>query len=407
MKKLMVLGASYSQIPLIRAAKRRGLHVIAASIPGNYAGFAEADEIAYADITDPDAVLEAAKKAGIDGITTCCMDVGTYAMGYVCEKMGLPGPGILAVRASSDKSVEKQLYEQHGVPTAKFRIVRERSEVREALKDLTMPVMVKAVDLMGSRGIRKAETPEEAEEAFDLAMQATGKDFCIIEEFIDGTMFGVEAMIDGDELSYCLPLGNDMKGGNPSFPTGHYVPWSPDPARAEEVYEQIRDVTERAARALGFRHCAMDLDCMWKDGRIYVIEATCRAGATCITDTVSIYYGFDYFEAIVRAALGEETESCFRGDQVPRMPSVTKLLASSAEGVVERICRPADLPENVTDLSFNVAPGDSVRQMENGRDRIGQLIVKGSSVRMCRETIENVLAKTTLILRDGREVKVC
>ena len=34
---------------------------------------------------------------------------------------------------------------------------------------------------------------------------------------------------------------------------------------------------------------------MYKDGKVYVIEATARAGATCITDTVGIYYGIDYY----------------------------------------------------------------------------------------------------------------
>ena len=51
-KKIMILGASYSQIPLMRATKRMGFTVVAASIPGNYQGFEEADEIAYVDITD-------------------------------------------------------------------------------------------------------------------------------------------------------------------------------------------------------------------------------------------------------------------------------------------------------------------------------------------------------------------
>ena len=57
-KKLMILGASYSQIPLIQAAKRMGITALVASIPGNYQGFESADEIAYVDITDPEAVFQ-------------------------------------------------------------------------------------------------------------------------------------------------------------------------------------------------------------------------------------------------------------------------------------------------------------------------------------------------------------
>ena len=88
----MILGASYSQIPLMRAARRLGFTVIAASIPGNYLGFGEADEIAYVDITDPEAVYEAAREREISGIATCCMDVGTRSLAMCVKKWGFRGP---------------------------------------------------------------------------------------------------------------------------------------------------------------------------------------------------------------------------------------------------------------------------------------------------------------------------
>ena len=62
MKKLMILGASYSQLPLYDAAKKIGASTVAVSTPGEWPGFEAADEISYTDISDPDAVLEAARK---------------------------------------------------------------------------------------------------------------------------------------------------------------------------------------------------------------------------------------------------------------------------------------------------------------------------------------------------------
>ena len=54
MKKLMILGASYSQLPLYEAARQLGAATVAASTPGDWPGFDVADESVYADITDPD-----------------------------------------------------------------------------------------------------------------------------------------------------------------------------------------------------------------------------------------------------------------------------------------------------------------------------------------------------------------
>ena len=54
MKKLMILGAAASQVPLISAAKRLGYETIVTSIPGDYPGFTYADVCCYADISKPE-----------------------------------------------------------------------------------------------------------------------------------------------------------------------------------------------------------------------------------------------------------------------------------------------------------------------------------------------------------------
>lgn len=386
-KKLMILGASYSQIPLIQAAKRMGVTALVASIPGDYQGFEIADEIAYVDITDPEAVLQAAREAKADGIATCCMDIGTRALGYACEKMGLPGPGLRAAEASCNKYLEKEAYLRHGVNTAGFFRVKNKEELEQALDQMEFPVMIKAVDLMGSRGIFRCDSRQEALENYEKTMAATPLDYCIVEEFIQGIMFGVEAMVSNGKLAYLLPLGNDMRQGNPPFPVGHYVPWE----FQETLESQVREQIEKAVDALGFENCPLDFDCMLKDGKVYIIEATGRAGATCITDTVGIYYGIDYFEAIVRVALGMDVTTLFVGSQVPKTPSVTRLLSVDREGMVESIQVPEKLPEHVVDLSFNIGKGSLVRPMTNGADRVGQLIVKGETLEECRSTVAKVL----------------
>lgn len=63
----MILGASYSQLPLYEAARKLGAATVAASTPGDWPGFAVADESVYADITNPEAILKAAQEKGIDG----------------------------------------------------------------------------------------------------------------------------------------------------------------------------------------------------------------------------------------------------------------------------------------------------------------------------------------------------
>lgn len=140
----MILGASYSQLPLYEAARKLGAATVAASTPGDWPGFAVADESVYADITNPEAILKAAQEKGIDGIATCCLDAGVRALGYTCEKMGLIGPSARAADISNDKFKMKEAFMAGGVQCARHICIHS---LEEALEKLEFPVVLKAVDL--------------------------------------------------------------------------------------------------------------------------------------------------------------------------------------------------------------------------------------------------------------------
>ena len=67
-KKLMILGASYSQLHLYEAAKKLGISTVAVSTHGDWPGFQVADESSCTDISDPQSVCKAAKELKADGI---------------------------------------------------------------------------------------------------------------------------------------------------------------------------------------------------------------------------------------------------------------------------------------------------------------------------------------------------
>lgn len=395
----MILGASYSLVPLIEAAKRLGYYTIAASIPGDYPGFAAADESCFCDITKPEEICQAAGKAGVSGIATCCMDVGLRSLGYTVSRLGLRGPSWETVEKCTNKYEMKQAFRKAGVNTADFYKVSNEKELGEVCGKLNFPLMLKAVDQMGSRGIFRCDTREELFHFYPETMAVTGKDYCIVEEFLQGTMFGVEAMTENGSLAYFLPVGNQLHQGNPPFPVGHYVPWTQGAALEGKIREQV----ERAIEALGAKHCPLDFDMMEKDGEIYVIEATARAGATCLTDQVGIHFGINYYEAIVSLAMGCSVKPFFTKPRELRIPNAVQILEARTPGVVLEIHPGTEVGGQVVELSFNIKEGDRIRQMTNGRDRIGQAIVKGSTVEECRELLKQIVENVDIKVREDNE----
>ena len=394
-KKVMILGASYSQIPLFEAAGRMGIHTVAASIPGPYAGFAYADEVCYVDISDPQAVTEAAKKFDIDGIATCSLDLGMRAIGAVCEELKLPGPGKdAAIRASNKWEMKKALVKA-GVQTAAFYRVSNEKELEEVLEKLTFPVIVKAVDLMGSRGIYRSGTPDEARENYKKTMEATGKDYCLVEEFIRGEIFGVEALVQNGQIIYMLPNNIEAFQGDTPSPVGHSVPFR----EMDRLGEQAMQQTELAIRALGLDNCPVNCDMIKSGDKVYVIELTGRSGATGIAEMVGIYYQLNYYEIILRTALGMDVSSYFPGEW-KGTPNLTHTLMADREGTVRKIINRNPQAPDLLELSFNIEPGDRVHPYRNGRDRIGQVILKGDTLKECEQRLEEILSGIHLELEE-------
>ena len=88
---------------------------------------------------------------------------------------------------------------------------------------------------MGSRGIFRSDTREEALDNYEKTMAATGKDYCLVEEFIEGTLFGIEGMVYSGEILFLLPNNTEAFQGATPSPIGHSCPlpvrkrWGPRP----------------------------------------------------------------------------------------------------------------------------------------------------------------------------------
>lgn len=386
MKKLMVLGAGFPQVRLINAAKEMGFRTVVCSIPGSYPGFAAADEISFTDISDPEAVLSAARAFRADGIATCCLDTGVRALGYACGKLGLPGLTEAAAVCSSDKLSMKQAFTAAGVNTARFYEVRDSGSLSEALEKLTMPVIVKAVDLQGSRGIYICRTADQAYEKLPLVLAASRRDCCVVEEFIEGRELGAQAFVYHGRVLFVLPHGDETYLAGTNVPIGHYVPVDADKETVAAVEEQVR----RAIAAVGLDNCAVNVDLIVKDGRAYVIELTGRAGATCLPETVGLWYGLDYYKMIAAMAVGDDPTVLFNGRKNSFTANASRMLLSERSGVVkqidDRVVRDRDLYE----LSLIVKEGDRVEKFTNAKDRLGQIIVTGPDREACFRRLDEI-----------------
>jgi len=376
MKKILILGAGIYQVPLIKAAKEMGIYTIAASIPGNYPGFALADKVYYENTTDYRKILSIARREEIDGIVTAGTDVAVITIGKVCDALGLRGLSFEAAELATDKLLMKQCYEKHGVRSAKFRRISFADEnYANIIADLTLPVMFKSVDSSGSRGIVKVDDPSGFGHARNVVLENTRSDYFIVEEYIAGEEFGAQAFVQDGKLEFILPHGDYVFKGDTGVPIGHFAPYDLD----EAVLEDARHQLKAAARAMQLDNCAINADFILKDGQTYVLELGGRSGATCLAELVSIYYGFDYYKKIIQVAIGEKADfsAC---DTAAGTPNASMLLMSDRDGVIKSQTDSNPPDPDICEVQFDYMPGDSVRKFRVGPHRIGHVITKGKSL---------------------------
>ena len=393
MKKILILGAGIYQVPLIKVAKELGIYTIVASIPGNYPGFELADKVYYENTTDYRKILSIARRENIDGIVTAGTDVAVITIGKVCDALGLKGLSAEAAELATDKLLMKQCYEKYGVRTAKFRRVSfDDVNYKNIIADLKLPVMFKSVDSSGSRGIIKVNSAEEFDSARNKVLENTRSDYFVVEEYIEGEEFGAQAFVQDGKLEFILPHGDYVFKGDTGVPVGHFAPYDLDPAIIEDAREQLK----AAIRAMQLDNCAINADFILSNGETYVLEIGGRSGATCLAELVSIYYGFDYYEKIVRVAIGEDVDFGIDADSIEQdgVPNASMLLMSDKDGVIKSQTNNNKPNPDIYEILFDYKPGDPVHAFRVGPHRIGHVVTKGKSlddaVDLLHETLRNI-----------------
>lgn len=396
MRKLLVLGAGIYQVPLIKKIKEMGIYCIVSSIRGNYPGFKYADKVYFENTTDMEAILKIAKQEQIDGILTTGTDVAVKTIGYVCEMMGLKGITYNSAECTTNKAKMKQKLISGGARTGTFQIAYSQTDAHRIVRELGLPVMFKCVDKSGSRGIIKVESEAAIDDAFCFSLEYSDCDYIVIEKFLNGYEIGIDGYVNGSQR-VVLPHGKIVHfNGKTKVPVGHLFPFECSPALYDDIIEQ----TNKAIDALALDHCFFNIDAMIDGEKCYLIEIGGRTGATCIPELASLYLGVDYYELMIRNALGENLEAV----EPAGSACAGRLLCAEKTGRIVQISLPGEC-ENEISLDYDI--GSHVNSFNIGPDRTGHMIVSAKTVDDARIKLEQLNQSIIVEIQpDDKEDKI-
>jgi phosphoribosylamine--glycine ligase len=208
--KVLVVGSGGREHALAWRLGREGVDVLVA--PGN----GGTPHAVAPEATDVEGLAGLARAERVD--LTIVGPEAPLAAGLVdmfqAQGLAVFGPTRAAARLEWSKAWTKDFLGRHGIPTALAEIVRDEAGARRAIRQIGLPVVLKADGLAGGKGVFVALSQSDVEVALDqLFRQRTlgsAADSVLIEECLEGPELSVLAFTDGERIAL-MPPARDYK----------------------------------------------------------------------------------------------------------------------------------------------------------------------------------------------------
>lgn len=386
-KRIMILGASDLQVPLITKAKERGLFVIVVSPSKDEPGKRFADITIECDVRDELFLLEKAKELKIDGIITDQTDIAVRTVAFVSEKMGLPGIGYETAKLFTDKYLMRERCKEIGVPTLRYILTNELEDALRFYNSIGSDLILKPVDSQGSRGVSLINSKQKLVEKFKEAIGYSRSGKVLLEQFVSGREFVVE----GIALNY--KFENAVIGDTYYFdiPDVFSATQRVFPTNADEALKQkVLSINKCIVEGFGLKQGITHSEFIMNGDDVILIETAARGGGVFISsDLISLSTGMCSEDFLIDICLG----IC---DELPHLDvnkcSCCYLAFYLPEGVVEE-CKCIDsvlsLPFTFRNNLKNIKTGLKTRPIHDKTARFN-IILSGCDRNELNKNVEYV-----------------
>jgi biotin carboxylase len=385
-KCIMILGAGFDQIAMIKAAKALGLKVISIDSDKNAPGFFISDDHYAIDVLDHKKILQIAREKKIDGITTMVSNLGMRTVAYVAEKMNLISIPLKSARIATNKKEIKEHLKRGNVQVPEGFSASSIDDTMEIINQMDFPLIVKPVDGTKGRGISVASSRNQFKNSFIQAMDASIEKRVIVEEWVNGPTVGAECLIIDGELKPII-LTDKYNTPPPKCVTVGLTAPSNFP---ETTKDKIKDTAKKVAKALGLNTGAAHIDMIvGKDDIPRVIDVGPRlASGPVIFDFVSDLLGVDMIKSVVLMAIGEKPKLNRKWN---KKFAASRFLTAPQKGYMYRI----EIPKSHKEFTFYQFKelGEVVGPPDNDTDRIACITIKGFSYNRTMRTANELLKK--------------
>ncbi len=259
------------------------------------------------------------RRWGVDGVFTH-EDELVELSAIVAQYLRLPGPSPKGVRRALDKWETRECLREIGLPNPNYRRANSFDELKSAVNQIGLPVVIKPIASSSAEGASKVERLEDIEIAWRAAFEASlsspvSPGQVIVEEYLrdEGRVLSLEGMIIEGQL---FPITiteahqyHSSRGGRAL--RIHYKDYFLPAPVTEKTYREIVLMSSKLAEALPIHLGAVHVEYKLTPEGPRLLEFNPRLGGGLVPLMVRQAFGVDLAEASLKLALGEKPDLRF------------------------------------------------------------------------------------------------
>jgi biotin carboxylase len=281
---------SYRSAPFIAAAHKLGADIVIASEGQHSLASLHAQGLSIS-LQDTGAalrlILDEHRRRPFAALTGTD-DATTELAALVAQELGLAHNSPEAVRIARRKDFARARLSQAGVPVPGHMTLDLTRPLGPQIERVRFPCVLKPVALAASRGVIRADGPEDFLRACARiqhilaraeSLSEEERQFILVEDFVPGFEVAVEAMLTAGEIELLAIFDKPDPLDGPFFEETYYI----TPSRlSPETQEAIRLCVRDACAAYGLCHGPVHAECRVSNRGVFIIEVAARTiGGLC------------------------------------------------------------------------------------------------------------------------------
>lgn len=361
--------------------------------------YTDVHEMIFIDTDNLSAMKEEIRKLRARGknIRTIVSFVDSYVhtASLLCDEFCQNPASSRAIKIMENKEDTRSVLKGENY-TPKFIVIqpKESFSLRAVTAILSFPVIVKSPNSTGSKDVLLAENGEKLEKHIMKFQEKNENETVIIEEYIDGEQYLVEALVYNHKIQLAGIIEQEITRGKRFIITGYGVLANVP----NDIKTEIEAVVNSVVSQLGIKNGALHLELRRTKKGWKLIEINPRISGGAMNKMLQAAFGFN---------LAEETLKLYLGGAPSIVPKTknfvfTQYVIVSKKGILEKVTGKKRARKSPGVVEVYVKPKKGTRLIPplSMGHRYAYVIATGGSMEAAKQLAKNAANEITFHLKE-------